>query len=155
MLVETVSPAGASSWALGLVGAQSERFRRVTMSEADVASISILDAEMAFDGDGSLLRLGIQAYSLQRTGKPEQGGGHRADFVQRMAGEKFETVAVDDPREVVRGAHVVACCTNSKVPVLNGPELGAFRIVPSALATACPTSPITLRCGMCSATASF
>jgi ornithine cyclodeaminase/alanine dehydrogenase-like protein (mu-crystallin family) len=45
---------------------------------------------------------------------------HRAAFVERMAGEKFETIAVDDPREVVRGAHVVACMTNSKVPVLNG-----------------------------------
>ncbi len=45
---------------------------------------------------------------------------HRAAFVESMAGEKFETVAVDDPREVVRGADVVACCTNSKVPVLNG-----------------------------------
>src|SRR4051812_24396242 len=64
MRVETVSPAGTSSWALGLVGAQSERFRRVTLSQADVASITILDAEMAFNGDGSLLRLGIQAYSL-------------------------------------------------------------------------------------------
>jgi hypothetical protein len=34
MRVETVSPAGASSWALGLVGVQSERFRRVTLTEA-------------------------------------------------------------------------------------------------------------------------
>ncbi len=49
---------------VGLVGAQSERFRRVTMSEADLAAITILDAEMAFNGDGNLLRLGIQAYSL-------------------------------------------------------------------------------------------
>lgn len=64
MRVETVTPAGASSWALGLVGTQSERFRRVTISEADLTSITILDAEMAFDGDGSRLRLGIQAYSL-------------------------------------------------------------------------------------------
>lgn len=45
---------------------------------------------------------------------------HRAAFVQQMAGEAFETVAVDDPREVVRGAHVVACATNSKMPVLKG-----------------------------------
>ena len=64
MRVETVSAAGNSSWVVGLVGAQSERFRRVTMSESDLAAISILDAEMAFNGDGNLLRLGIQAYSL-------------------------------------------------------------------------------------------
>ena len=64
MRVETVSAAGNSSWVVGLVGAQSERFRRVTMSEADLAAITILDAEMAFNGDGNLLRLGIQAYSL-------------------------------------------------------------------------------------------
>ena len=64
MRVETVSAAGNSSWVVGLVGAQSERFRRVTMSESDLATISILDAEMAFNGDGNLLRLGIQAYTL-------------------------------------------------------------------------------------------
>ena len=64
MRVETVAAAGNGSWVVGLVGAQSERFRRVTMSEADLAAIAILDAEMAFNGDGNLLRLGIQAYSL-------------------------------------------------------------------------------------------
>ena len=62
--VETVSAAGNSSWVVGLVGTQSERFRRVTMSESDLAAISILDAEMAFNGDGNLPRLGIQAYTL-------------------------------------------------------------------------------------------
>jgi ornithine cyclodeaminase/alanine dehydrogenase-like protein (mu-crystallin family) len=45
---------------------------------------------------------------------------HRAAFVQQMTGERFETVAVDDPRDVVRGAHVIVCATNSKVPVLRG-----------------------------------
>ncbi|MGA7496075.1 MAG: DUF3883 domain-containing protein [Isosphaeraceae bacterium] len=64
MRVETVSAAGSSSWVVGLVGAQSERFRRVTMSGSDLAAISILDAEMAYNGDGNLLRLGIQAYTL-------------------------------------------------------------------------------------------
>ena len=34
------------------------------MSEADLAAIAILDAEMTYNGDGDLLRLGIQAYSL-------------------------------------------------------------------------------------------
>ena len=64
MRVETVTAAGASSWALGLVGAHSERFRRVTITEADLAAIDILDAEMGFGGDGTLLRLGMQAYTL-------------------------------------------------------------------------------------------
>jgi len=35
MRVETVAPAGPSSWALGLVGVQSERFRRVAEDRAD------------------------------------------------------------------------------------------------------------------------
>jgi ornithine cyclodeaminase/alanine dehydrogenase-like protein (mu-crystallin family) len=54
---------------------------------------------------------------------------HRAAFVKRMAGETFETIAVDDPREVVRGAHIVACATNSKVPVLNGEWLEPGQMV--------------------------
>lgn len=64
MRVETVAPAGAASWVLGLVGVQSERFRRVTLADTDLASITVHDAEMAFDGDGTLLRLGLQAYAL-------------------------------------------------------------------------------------------
>src|ERR1700736_1194814 len=64
MRVETVTATGNASWVVGLVGAQSERFRRVTLTEADLASITILDAEMAFNGEGNRLRLGIQAYSL-------------------------------------------------------------------------------------------
>jgi hypothetical protein len=58
MRVEAVSAAGNRSWVVGLVAAQSEGFRRVTMSEADLAAISILDADMAFNGDEILLRLG-------------------------------------------------------------------------------------------------
>jgi len=64
MRVETVTSTGNGSWVVGLVGAQSEKFRRVTMTKADLAAIAILDAEMSFNGDGNLLRLGIQAYSL-------------------------------------------------------------------------------------------
>jgi len=54
---------------------------------------------------------------------------HRAAFVEQMAGESYETIAVDDPREVVRGAHVIACATNSKVPVLNGEWLEPGQMV--------------------------
>jgi hypothetical protein len=64
MRVETVTPAGAGSWVVGLVGTQSERFRRLTLSDADLAALTILSAASSFDGDGNLLRLGIQAYSL-------------------------------------------------------------------------------------------
>jgi hypothetical protein len=46
-----------------------------------------------------------------------------------MAGETFETIAVNDPRAVVRGAHVVACATNSKVPVLSGEWLEPGQMV--------------------------
>jgi len=54
---------------------------------------------------------------------------HRAAFVQRMAGEKVEVVPVDDPRDVVRGAHIVCCATNSKQPVLDGDWLEPGQMV--------------------------
>ncbi len=62
--VETVAPAGTGAWAVGVVGAQTERFRRVTLATADIASIRVLEEHRGLDGDGALLRLGVQAYSL-------------------------------------------------------------------------------------------
>lgn len=62
--VETVQPNGPASWVVGLVGTQSERFRKVTLTAADLASLTILRPQWAFDGDGRLLRLGLQAYAL-------------------------------------------------------------------------------------------
>ena len=35
MRIETVQPNGPASWAVGLVGTQSERFRKVTLTVAD------------------------------------------------------------------------------------------------------------------------
>ncbi|MBI4606972.1 MAG: helicase, partial [Planctomycetes bacterium] len=64
MRVETVQPNGPASWVVGLVGARSERFRKVTLTVADLAQLTILDAQHSFDGDGRLLRLGLQAYAL-------------------------------------------------------------------------------------------
>ena len=58
MRVETVQPNGPSSWVLGLVGTQSERFRKVTLSGKQLESVTILDSRHFFDGDGRLLRLG-------------------------------------------------------------------------------------------------
>jgi superfamily II DNA or RNA helicase len=64
MRVETVLANGPSSWVVGLAGTQSERFRKVTLSAADIDRLTVLDAVHSFDGDGRLLRLGLQAYAL-------------------------------------------------------------------------------------------
>ncbi|MCP9455924.1 MAG: SNF2-related protein, partial [Nitrospira sp.] len=64
MRVETVRDHGPDTWVVGLVGTQSERFRKVTLTQRDLESLTILDAQHTYDGDGRLLRLGLQAYSL-------------------------------------------------------------------------------------------
>jgi superfamily II DNA or RNA helicase len=64
MRVETVRPNGAGAWTVGLVGTQSEKFRSVTLTQADLASLKILNRACSYTGDGALLRLGLQAYSL-------------------------------------------------------------------------------------------
>ena len=39
--VETVKTDGAVGWVLGVVGVKTERFRRVTLSEVDLAQLTI------------------------------------------------------------------------------------------------------------------
>ena len=64
MRVETAQQEADGSWVLGLVGVKSESFRRVSLGPADLASLQIIPAGFAYNGDGNLLRLGLQAYSL-------------------------------------------------------------------------------------------
>jgi superfamily II DNA or RNA helicase len=64
MRVETVRSSGDGTWTVGLVGTQSERFRKVTLNVRDLESLTILDSSFTYDGDGRLLLLGLQAYSL-------------------------------------------------------------------------------------------
>ena len=64
MRVETVRSNGAGAWVAGLVGLRSERFRRVTLSLDDIATLVVADTVLSYDGDGRLLRLGLQAWSL-------------------------------------------------------------------------------------------
>ncbi|MDP2606552.1 MAG: helicase-related protein [Deltaproteobacteria bacterium] len=64
MRVETVAANGPDSWVLGLVGTHSERFRKVSLSAQDFASLTIQETTKTYDGDGQLLRLGLQAYAL-------------------------------------------------------------------------------------------
>lgn len=64
MRVETIQSNGPESWIAGLVGLQSERFRKVTLTAADLARLTVVRAQHSYDGDGRLLRLGLQAYAL-------------------------------------------------------------------------------------------
>jgi hypothetical protein len=64
MVVETVRADGVDTWVVGLVGEHTRQFRRVTLTRDDLQAIRILDRERRFDGDGQLLRLGIEAYRL-------------------------------------------------------------------------------------------
>jgi len=64
MRVETIRPNDLDSWVVGLVGARSEKFRSVTLTDTDLRTLTILDTSSTYDGDGNLLRLGLQAYSL-------------------------------------------------------------------------------------------
>ncbi len=64
MRVETVRQNGPDTWVVGLVGSRSERFRNVNLTSRDLESLTILDIASTYDGDGKLLKLGLQAYSL-------------------------------------------------------------------------------------------
>jgi superfamily II DNA or RNA helicase len=64
MRVETVRPNGSDAWVVGLVGTQSERFRSVTLSASDLKTLTIYETACTFDGDGKLLKIALQAYSL-------------------------------------------------------------------------------------------
>ena len=64
MEVWTVRPAGDGTLALGLVGQQTGQSRRVELTADDIAELRIVDAAPTYDGDGRLLRLGLQAYAL-------------------------------------------------------------------------------------------
>ncbi len=64
MRIETVRPNGPTAWVAGLVGVQSERFRNVTLTAEDLSTLTIVDTIPTYQGDGRLLRLGLQAYCL-------------------------------------------------------------------------------------------
>jgi hypothetical protein len=67
MRVETARANSPASWVIGLVGTQSERFRKVTLTADELKPLTIVDGQHSFDGDGRLLRLGLQAYALDES----------------------------------------------------------------------------------------
>ena len=64
MRVVTVRANGTDYLETGLVGQRSEQFRQVTLSSTDISNLTIADAALSYDGDGRLLRIGLQAYAL-------------------------------------------------------------------------------------------
>lgn len=64
MRVETVRSNGPGMWEVGLSGVQTERFRRVNLTLDEIRTLEIVRPTFSYDGDGQLLRVGIQAYSL-------------------------------------------------------------------------------------------
>ena len=64
MRVETVETEGDGRLVLGLVGTRTQIFRRVHISAKELDGVKVLPADFTFRGDGGLLRLGLQAYTL-------------------------------------------------------------------------------------------
>jgi len=64
MRVETIRAHGSGVWEVGVVGVQSERFRKVTLTSQDIEALAIQDTLPTYAGDARLLRLGLQAYML-------------------------------------------------------------------------------------------
>lgn len=64
MRVVTVQANGRDSWIVGLAGLNTERFRSVTLTSREISELRVMNSGFTYDGDGQLLRLGIQAYSL-------------------------------------------------------------------------------------------
>jgi ornithine cyclodeaminase/alanine dehydrogenase-like protein (mu-crystallin family) len=100
-------------------------FRVGATSALAVAEVARADAEvLGLFGTGNQALPNCRAICsvrpIKRVNVYSPNPAHRQAFVARMANEKVAVVAVDDPREVVRGAHVICCATNSKQPVLNG-----------------------------------
>ena len=64
MRVEIAIQVGIGTWRLGLVGTLTEKFRSVTLSADQLPLLQFIEPAQSFNGDGSLLRLGLQAHSL-------------------------------------------------------------------------------------------
>ncbi len=64
MRVETIRSNGPDTWIAGLVGLKTEKFRSVTLTLKDIKGLKISEAAPSFNGNGLLLRLGLEAYAL-------------------------------------------------------------------------------------------
>ena len=96
MRVVTVRANGTDYLEAGLVGQRSEQFRQVSLSSADISNLTIADAALSYDGDGRLLRIGLQAYALgiayefDPSERPRRSTGRRP----ACSGGRFPDVAI-------------------------------------------------------------
>src|SRR6266568_4308057 len=64
MRVESVESDVEGTWTVGLVGLNTEQFRRVRLTAAQLSGLVVRLTAPTFSGDGAMLRLGLQAYVL-------------------------------------------------------------------------------------------
>ena len=64
MRVVTTRQSGTGTVIAGLVGQNSGQFREVTLTAEDIAQLNAIDPNASYDGDGELLKLALQAYTL-------------------------------------------------------------------------------------------
>jgi len=64
MRVETVRADTSGTLTAGMVGIRTEIFRKVILTPEQLDGLTILNEAFAYNGNGKLLRLGIQAHSL-------------------------------------------------------------------------------------------
>ena len=55
---------GAGTVIAGLVGQNSGQFREVTLTEDDIAQLNAIESSASYSGDGALLKLALDAYTL-------------------------------------------------------------------------------------------
>jgi alanine dehydrogenase len=89
-------------------------------------------------GSGKLARTDLEAFALvrpiQRVKVYSPTAQHREEFASEMSAKlEIEVLAVDDPRDVVRGVDIVCCATNAGYvtgePVLDGEWLEPGQLV--------------------------
>jgi len=64
MRVETISMVGDNTWAIGLVGVLTERFRRVTLTREQLSTLQVSAPKYTYSGDAELVRLGLDSMAL-------------------------------------------------------------------------------------------
>jgi alanine dehydrogenase len=87
------------------------------MAREDAAVVGMI-------GSGGMAETHLQGYAAVRKIKKAKvyspNREHREDFARRMSKElAIEVIPLEDPKAVVRGSDIVACCTDAEEPVIH------------------------------------